>query len=182
MTTLLDKGCGTFSTDKWPMPILKQAIFYLPPYFVISYRSILSKGPFSSRVYFTMLNVNSHLVNRVYVSISRYTTLSMKTPCLPGNRPFLVSIFKFFLDPTLLMATYNWPWLKNCFFRYIPIFCKPCPWALLAVIPKHLRKGNCLRCIRKGKTDSVGQVGIRGTMILLPTWTPVATVASITWS
>ena len=72
-------------------------------------------------------------------------------------------ILMFDLAVALDSATYNWPCKNSGFGKYTPMLGIVCPCALLMVIAKPSRIGNCFRLNWKGNiSSSHGHKGMRG--------------------
>ena len=85
-------------------------------------------------------------------------------PCSrPSQQPAQPKILMFDLVVALDSATYNWPCENTGSCKYIPTLGIVCPCALLTVIAKLSRIGNCFRLNWKGNiSSSEGHKGIQG--------------------
>ena len=89
-------------------------------------------------------------------------------------------ILMFDLAVALDSATYNWPCENTGSGKYTPTLGIVCPCALLTIIAKLSRIGNCFRLNWKGNiSSSDGHKGIRGRKNCFPTCCPNTISASM---
>ena len=73
---------------------------------------------------------------------------------------------------TLENATYNWPWEKTGWGKYIPILLNDCPWLLLMDMQNANLTGNCRLLRIKGKSVPFVLKFILFNKTLLPIFAP----------
>jgi hypothetical protein len=115
-----------------------------------------------------------------YPKMSVYTIfLVLLPPGSPSLRGLAITQVEF-LDTPLDRATYNCPWENTGSGRYTPTFGNVCPCALLIVIVKLRRTGNCFLLNLKGRDrSSEGDKGILGMNTLHLAFVPLTIYASI---
>ena len=108
-------------------------------------------------------------VTHSVVSASLYTTFrAMCTPLVLATAKRMCEGC-----PTREAATYSWPCAKHWLRKNTPIRPSVCPCALLMVMAKDTRTGNCCRDHLNGNSPSGALRRIRGILTMLPACAPV---------
>ena len=113
---------------------------------------------------------------------SGYTTLLVKVPAWFPTFPILGQCRILMEDGVRIrdIATYKSPWVDTGVGRYRPTWSNVWPCALLIVIAKARRIGNCVRLNFIANCSSIGIRLMRGISTMSPMLTPVAISASMT--